>query len=161
MNFYRNLLIAIVALPTSTEVSLGVRHLAGASKVCELVTRPEAAAALGAAVPSGKETFMNMTLGSRLIKMEVCLYGSEVLVARYELGSGAPALFDQYRQSLALSDGFRNVSGVGDEAFAAKGQLYVRQGQSGLNVDIGQARGGGAKELDGEKRLALIALGRM
>ena len=47
------------------------------------------------------------------------------------------------------------------EAFAAKGQLYVRKGQFGVNVDVGQARGGGAKDLQAEKGLATLAVGRL
>jgi hypothetical protein len=53
------------------------------------------------------------------------------------------------------------VAGVGDEAFAAKGQLAVRKGQTGLIIDVGQARGGGDKELQAEKTLAVLALGRL
>ena len=104
---------------------------------------------------------MSVPLGSAIVKMDVCLFGSEVLVARYDLGSGAQAFFAKYRQSLAKSDGYQSVDDVGDEAFAAKGQLYVRKGQVGVNVDVGQARGGGAKELKAEKGLAILALGRL
>lgn len=133
----------------------------GNSGTCTLVTRAEAAAALGAPVPAGSEKPMDFPLEGHVIKMEVCFYGTEVHIARYELGSGAPALFARYRQSLASQDGYKNVTGVGDEAFAAKGQLYVRKGEVGLNVDVGQARGGGAKELTAEKGLAAAAIGRL
>jgi len=131
------------------------------SGACNLVTRAEAAAALGAPVPAGSDKPMDFPLEGGVIKMEVCFYGSEVHIARYALGSGAPALFARYRQSLAAQDGYQNVNGVGDEAFAAKGQLYVRKGQVGVNIDVGQARGGGAKELQAEKRLAALAVSRL
>jgi hypothetical protein len=78
-----------------------------------------------------------------------------------ELGSGAQALFGQYRQSLVSESDYQNVTGLGDEAFAAKGQLTVRKGQTGLIIDVGQNRGGGAKELQAEKTLATLALGRL
>ena len=135
--------------------------LATSSGACELVTRTEAAAALGAPVPAGSEKPMDFPLDGSVIKMEICFYGSEVLIARYSLGSGAPALFARYRQSLSTQDGYQNVNGVGDEAFAAKGQLYVRKGQTGVNIDVGQTRGGGAKELQAEKGLAALAVSRL
>jgi hypothetical protein len=53
------------------------------------------------------------------------------------------------------------VTGVGDEAFLAKGQLAIRKGQTGLIIDVGQARGGGARELQKEKNLGVLAVGRM
>ena len=40
-------------------------------------------------------------------------------------------------------------------------QLYVRKGQTGVNIDVGQARGGGAKELQAEKGLAALAVSRL
>jgi hypothetical protein len=92
------------------------------------------------------------------------LFGSEVMVARYSLGSGAPELFSKYRQSLAARpavSGYQNVSNLGDEAFVAKGQLAIRKGETGLIVDVGQARGGGPKELKAEKALGALAIGRL
>ena len=98
------------------------------------------------------------------VKMEACFFGSEVMVARYTLGTGAPELFSRYRQSLAAApaiSGYENVTDLGDEAFVAKGQLAIRKGQTGLIVDVGQARGGGPKELKAEKALAALAIGRL
>ena len=128
---------------------------------CGLITQQEAAKALGAAVPAGTEKAMTLPLQGRSVKAEMCFYGSEVSVTRYALGSTAEAYFTQYRQSLAGKSGYQDVKGLGDEAFAAKGQLTVRKGETQLIVDVGQARGGGAKELDAEKALALLALGRL
>jgi hypothetical protein len=128
---------------------------------CTLITRGEAAAALGAPVPAGTEKAMSLPMQGQAIEAQYCFYGSEVLVARFELGSGAEALFGQYRQSLASEPGYQSVDGVGDEAFAAKGQLATRKGQTGFIVDVGQARGGGAPELEAEKVLAGHAIGRM
>jgi len=131
------------------------------STACGLITRQEAAAALGAAVPAGSEKTSDVPLGSGSIRMKYCFYGTEVSIARFELGASASSLFTQYRQSLASKDDYQNLKGVGDEAFHAKGQIAVRKGQTGLIIDVGQARGGGAKELSAEKGLALLAVGRM
>lgn len=131
------------------------------SGACGLITRQEAATALGAPVPAGTEKEIDVPMQGGSIKVQYCSYGSEVGVGRFELGSGAQSLFSQYRKSLASESGYQNVEGVGDEAFAAKGQLAVRKGQTGLILDVGQARGGGAKELRAEKTLAALALDRM
>ena len=55
------------------------------------------------------------------------------------------------------------ADGIGDEAFAGKGQLMVRKGQTCLLISVVDRRGvrGGAKELQAEKTLAALALGRM
>jgi hypothetical protein len=131
------------------------------SGACGLITREEAATALGAPVPAGIEKTMNVPMEGATIEAQYCFYGGEVIVARFQLGKGAEAVFGQYRQSLASESGYQPVSGVGDEAFAAKGQLAARKGETGLIVDVGQARGGGARELEAEKVLAAHAIGRI
>jgi hypothetical protein len=128
---------------------------------CGLITREEAAAALGAAVPAGTENAMDVPMLAATVKTQYCFYGSEVVVARMELGGGAASLFGKYRHSLASESGYQNVTGVGDEAFAAKGQLAMRKGTVGVIIDVGQNRGGGPKELQAEKALAVLALGRI
>ena len=153
------LLLAGLALPVR-----GAVNASPPAGVCDLVTRQEAAAALGAAVPAGTAKNMDLPMLGATVKMEVCFFGSEVMVARYPLGTGAPELFSKYRQSLAAkpaTSGYENVTGLGDEAFAAKGQLAIRKGQTGLIVDVGQARGGGVKELKAERALAALAIGRL
>ena len=91
-----------------------------------------------------------------------------MVVARYDLGSGARALFDKYRQEFAgkpSSTDCQNVDDVGDEAFGAKGQLMIRKGQVGLliGVTLGDRQNVrvAAKALQTEKALAALALGRM
>ena len=64
-------------------------------------------------------------MGNRSIKAKYCFYGSEVIIARFDLGSSASSLFTQYRQSLTSKDDYKNLSGVGDDAFHAKGQIAV------------------------------------
>jgi hypothetical protein len=145
-------------------VSGAVRGSHGAATVsgaCELITQKEAATALGAPVPAGTEKAMDVPMQGHPVKAHYCFYGPEVAVARFELGSGAEAVFGQYRQSLASESHYQTVKGIGDEAFAAKGQLAVRKGQTGLIIDVGQARGGGTPELEAEKALAVHALGRI
>ena len=133
---------------------------ATSSGVCDLVTRAEAAAALGSAVPAGKETIMDLPLLGATVKAEFCFFGSEVAVARYALGDDAKALFGKYRESLASREDYQSVGEIGDEAFLAKGQLAVRKGETGLIVDVGQARGGWKPEEAAEKKLAIGALAR-
>lgn len=129
--------------------------------VCALVSRQEAASALGAAVPAGVEKTVSVPLQGRSVQAQICRFGSEVSVARVDLGAGAPALFARHRQSLATQDGYLSANGLGDEAFFAKGQLTVRLGTTVLVIDVGQARGGGSAEQKAERALAVLALGRL
>lgn len=133
---------------------------AAAPDACALVTRDEAAAALGAPVPAGVAKSMPWVVEGRSLPADYCLYGSEVIVARVALGPNGVALFNQYRNSLATRDDYSSVSELGDEAFTAKGQLAIRRGTVSLIVDVGQARGGGPAERAAEKRLAQNALRR-
>lgn len=133
-----------------------------ASGACSLISRQEAANALGAAVPAGQEKQMDFAVkDAGSVKSQMCLYGSEVAVTRFELGPKASALFAQYRQSLASTSDYQAEKGVGDEAFFAKGQIAVRKGSTGLIIDVGQNRGGGAKERMKERNLALLAAARL
>lgn len=153
------LVAAIVPVVTGSARHSGATR--GVSTACGLITRQEAAAALGAAVPVGSEKVADVPMGNRSIKAKYCFFGTEVFIARFDLGASASSLFTQYRQSLTSKDDYKTLSGVGDDAFHAKGQIAVRKGQTGLIIDVGQARGGGAKELSAEKGLALLAVGRM
>ncbi len=128
---------------------------------CNLMTRQEAATALGASVPAGRGNVMTMPLLGRQVQGEHCAYGTEVSYFRYALGADAARLFAQYRQSLTGDEGYQSLSGIGDEAFHAKGQIAFRKGQAALIVDVGQNRGGGARELAAEKRLAMLMAGRL
>jgi hypothetical protein len=149
-----SLLVGVVALTGA------LVEPAAAPDVCALVTRAEAAAALGAPVPAGVAKAMPWVVDGRSLPADYCLYGAEVMVARVALGPNAVALFSRYRSSLATKDDYSLVSGLADEAFTAKGQLAVRRGAVGLIVDVGQARGGGPAERAAEKQLAQDALRR-
>lgn len=131
------------------------------SGACSLITRQEAANALGAAVPAGQEKEMDFDVEGSSIKSQWCFYGSEVSVTRFELGPKASALFAKYRQSLASRSDYQTAKGVGDEAFFAKGHIVMRKGSTGLIIDVGQNRGGGAKEMMKERSLALLAAARL
>jgi hypothetical protein len=144
------------------------RVTAAASGACALITQQEAAAAVGAPVTAGAETPMDFPVQGVVIKANACLFGSAVVVARYDLGSGARELFDRYRQEFATKPGstdYQNIEDVGDEAFGAKGQLMIRKGQAGLliGVTLGDRQNVrvAAKALQTEKALAALALGRM
>jgi hypothetical protein len=129
---------------------------------CTLVTQDEAAAALGMPVPAGSATTASFPIeGVGTIQAEYCSFGSEVLLARFDLGSAGSTLFATYRQSLTSESDYQEVSGVGDEAFFAKGQLAVRQSDTGLIVDVGQNTGSISGEQEREKSLALAALARL
>ena len=130
--------------------------------VCELVTREDAAAATGGAVPAGRAQVMDIPAPDRTVHTEMCMYGGKVLVSRFALGQGPAAFFRKYQQDKAQQyDDLQNVTGVGDEAFSAGGQLTVRKGAFALVVDVNQNLGGGAPERAAEKRLALLAVGRL
>ncbi len=150
-------------LMTSAAALLLVGAPRGAAvPVCDLITRAEAAAASGGAVPAGKAQVMDLPAPGRTVHTEICMYGSKVMVSRVTLGTGAAAFFHQYQQDRAHKyNDMQSVPGVGDEAFAAGGQLTVRKGGIAVEVDVNENLGGGAPERAAEKRLALLALGRL
>jgi hypothetical protein len=52
------------------------------SGACGLITRQEAATALGAPVPAGTEKAMDIPMQGRSVKAQYCFYGTEVAIAR-------------------------------------------------------------------------------
>jgi hypothetical protein len=133
----------------------------GAEGACDLVTRAEAAKALGAGVPAGVEKNTTMAVGGSSVKGLVCQFGSELMLARFALGSSGRATFGKYRKSLGSASGVRDVVGVGDEAFTAKGQLNVRRGNTGLIIDVGQRRRATPNDNAAERALAAAAIARL
>jgi hypothetical protein len=155
------------ALVLASAVASHSSQAAARLGACELITPQEATSALGAPVPAGIEKPMDFAPGTP-IKGEACIFGSALVVARYQLGTAAPELFDKYRQEFAATasaSDYQTVSGVGDEAFTAKGQLMVRKGQTGLlvGVSLGDRQNSriALQQLQSAKRLAALALGRM
>ena len=132
----------------------------GAEGACDLVTRAEAAKALGAAVPAGVEKNVTMPAAGGA-KGLICQFGPEVMLARFALGSSGRATFGKYRKSLGSATGYHDVRGLGDEAFTAKGQLNVRRGNTGLIIDVGQNRRVLKNELAAERSLAAAAIARL
>jgi hypothetical protein len=157
MDSVRSLIIISAVAAASTAFA----PYSSSSSACGLISRQEAANALGAAVPAGQDKEVEFAVQGGSIKSVVCLYGPEVMVTRFELGPKAPALFSQYRESLVSSSDYLTEKGVGNEAFFAKGQLALRKGSTGLIIDVGQNRGGGAKERMKERSLALLAVARL
>ena len=171
MKLHPKFLVSVALVLGLTGAVPGSDIAAAVSGTCGLITQQEAATAVGGPVPAGAEK-PNYSVPLKgegiVIKMQTCLYGGVVVLARYELGSGAQALFGKYRQSFASeadSPDYQTVNGVGDEAFTAKGQLHIRKGQMGLliGVSLGDRQNVrvAAKELQAEKTLATLALGRL
>ncbi len=161
MKFRAELLQSAVLTLCLTAAARGPRGETASPGACGLITRQEAARALDTPVPAGIDKAADIPMQGASVKAQYCFYGSEVSLARFDLGPNAASLFEQYRTSLTSDSDYQSVSGVGDAAFVAKGQLAIRKGSTGLIVDVGQARGGGEKERKAEKALALLALGRM
>ena len=77
-----SLLVAAVSMLALTGGSSRSYGAAAPSGACGLITRQEAATALGTAVPAGAEKIMDVSFqGGAPIKMQSCLYGSGVVVA--------------------------------------------------------------------------------
>jgi len=160
MKFFR-VVGSVIFIASISGAASGIDTGTAMSGVCALITRQEAATALGTAVPPGVEKDMDFPMQERSIKTQSCFFGTEVSVTRFEFGGDGKKLFAMYRESLAARSDFQDLKGLGDEAFAAKGQLSMRKGGTAIIIDVGQARGGGAKELAAEKTLASLVLSRM
>jgi hypothetical protein len=134
----------------------------GDEAACDLVTRAEASRSLGAAVAAGIEKTMTLNVrGAGALRAQYCLFGSDLILGRVAMGSSGRVTFGQYRRSLAGTTGFHEVSGIGDEAFTARGQLNVRRGNTTLIIDVGQARGTVPNDLAAERSLAAMAIPRL
>ena len=161
-------IIVSAAVLTISAATTSAAQGGAVSGACGLITQQEAATALGAPVPAGAEKSLDFPVEGVLVKAQACMFGSVVVVARYELGSGAQTLFGKYRQSFSSQPGssdYQTVNGIGEEAFTAKGQLHIRKGQLGLllGITMGDRQNDriAAKTLAAEKELAALALGRL
>jgi hypothetical protein len=134
----------------------------GDEAACDLLTRSEASRALGATVAAGIEKTMTLPIrGAGALRAQYCLFGSDLILGRVALGTSGRVTFGQYRRSLAGTAGFHEVSGIGDEAFSARGQLNVRRGNTTLIIDVGQNRGTVPNDLAAERSLAAMAMPRL
>lgn len=134
----------------------------GDDAACDLVTRAEVSRTLGATVPAAIEKTMTLAVrGAGALRAQYCLFGSDLILGRVAMGSSGRVTFGQYRRSLAGTSGFHEVSGIGDEAFAARGQLNVRRGNTTLIIDVGQSRGTVPNEMAAERSLAAMAIPRL
>ncbi|MDX6410110.1 MAG: hypothetical protein QOE13_3181 [Gaiellaceae bacterium] len=146
----------VAATPTSAPT------LAAGGTACKYVTTAQAAALAGSPVKAG----VGRTLSTPPVTFDYCDYifdpgnAPGVMVAVASLGSGAAALFAQFKASKASESDHQVVTGVGDEAFFAGQNLNVRKGDKGLILYVGRIsslpRGLGG--LPDEKRLAELVL---
>jgi hypothetical protein len=133
----------------------------GDEGACDLVTRAEASRVVGWSLPAGVEKSMTVSVrGAGALRAQYCLFGSELVMGRVALGSSGRATFGQYRRSLAGTAGFHDVTGIGDEAFTARGQLNIRRGNTTLIIDVGQSHAM-TDDLAAERSLGAMALPRL
>ena len=133
----------------------------GDEAACDLVTRGEASRALAAPVSAGIEKSMTLSVkGAGAVRAQYCFYGSDLVLGRVALGTTGRATFGRYRKSLAGTAGFHDVTGIGDEAFTARGQLNVRRGNTTIIIDVGQSRAV-PNDLAAERVLAAMAIPRL
>ena len=132
---------------------------------CKFVTTAEASALAGSAVKPGAPG----SFGNGPVTFESCDYifdpgnAPGVTVAVADLGGGSQELFAQFRQSKASESGYQAIGGVGDEAFFAGQNLYVRAGDKGLILYVGRSSSAprGVDAIPDEKKLAASVLARL
>jgi hypothetical protein len=133
---------------------------------CRYVTTAQAAALAASPVKAG----VARSLASGPVPFEYCDYifdpgnAPGVTVAVASLGGNGASLFAQFRAAKQQSGSdYEVVSGTGDEAFYASGNLNVRKGDTGLILFVGRSASypRGAKGLPDEKALAALVLGQL
>lgn len=140
--------------------------VATGTNACRYVTTAQASALAASPVKAG----VARSLANGPVPFEYCDYifdpgnapGVTVAVATLR-GNGA-SLFDQFRAEKQQSGSdYEVVSGVGDEAFYASGNLNVRKGDRGLILFVGRISSlpRGPKGLPDEKALAALVLGQL
>lgn len=150
---------------TTTTPSAKTTPVAPGKGACQYVTAEQAGELAASPVKPGT----NRTLDSGPVTFDHCDYifdpgnSPGVLVAVADLAGQGESLFAQYRQSKASESDFQAVSGVGDEAFFAGTNLYVRVGDKGLILFVGRANGypRGPGGIPDEKKLAELVIGKL
>ena len=142
--------VATTSATTAVASSASAGPSSGAAKAapnpCALVTSADLSAALGSSVPAGIHQQAGL--------FDACVYpdGSAVILVR----STDQATFD--RSAKANPGGATPVTGVGDDAYNASGNLLVWQAGTEIALKIA---GGSSDALTIEKRLAAVAVARL
>ncbi|HWC15346.1 MAG TPA: hypothetical protein VG929_12255 [Actinomycetota bacterium] len=132
--------VAATSAPAAGDTAATSETSAGA---CKYVTVAEASQLAASPVKPG----VNTRLPNGPVTFESCDYIFEpgnapaVTVAVADLGADGAALFRKFSQSKTSESAYQEVSGVGDDAFFAGQNLYVRDGDTGLILYVGRSTG--------------------
>ena len=127
------------------------------AEACSLITEEEAKAVLGSAVTKGMST---ATMCQYLSASdEISKAGESVSI---ELHPGAASEFDNYVSTIEkdLNVKTKPVTGIGDKAFFAEGQLIVSKGNDFMIVIVGKKMGE-EEHIAIEKNIAQKAIDRL
>ena len=136
-----------------------------ATGACQYVTTAQAAALVTSPVKAGVTS--SASQGS--VTFDYCTYTLDpgnapgVLIAVAKIPGDGPAGFAAFKVDQSQKSDFQDVAGVGDEAYFAGENLYVRKGNTGLILFVSQGlrNNGYPRGTDGipdEKALAAIIL---
>lgn len=139
--------------PTADEVGTGA---------CKYVTTAQASALVTSPVKPG----VTSSLAQGSVTFNYCTYifdpgnSPGVLIAVADIPGDGPAGFAVFKQDQSQKSDFQDVAGVGDEAYFAGENLYVRKGNTGLILFVGRATGfpRGTDGIPDEKALAALIL---
>jgi hypothetical protein len=132
---------------------------------CKYVSTAQAAALVTSPVKPGVPS----SVTQQSVTFDYCTYTLDpgnapgVLIAVAHIPGDGAAGFAAFKQDQAQKSDFQDVAGVGDEAYFAGENLYVRQGNTGLILFVSQGNrnNGYPRGTDGipdEKALAAIIL---
>lgn len=138
---------------------------ASGTGACKYVSKEQASALAGSSVKAGRAE--SSSTGG--IPFQYCHYVFDpgnapgVVVGVADLGANANTLYAQFRASKQSGSDYQIVSGVGDEAFFAGQNLYIRKGSKGVIVFVGRNNGSprGLAGLPDEKALAALVLAKL
>jgi hypothetical protein len=150
--------------PTQT-VGTSPSSAAVGEGACKYVSAAQASALVTSPVKPGVTS--SQTTGS--VTFDYCTYVLDpgnspgVLIAIADIPGNGAAGFAAFKQDQSQKSDFQDVPGVGDEAYFAGENLYVRKGNTGLILFVSQGNrnGGyprGTEGIPDEKALAAIIL---
>ena len=136
-----------------------------AAGACQYVSVEEASSLAASPVKPG----VGRSSTTDSVTFEYCDYifdpgnAPGVSVAVADLGSNSASLFSQFRESKSSESEYQAVTGVGDEAFFAGQNLYVRKGSKGLILYVGRTNSSprGVDALPDERKLAELVLTKL